>query len=210
MTRALPTYRGRFGPAQAERLLWRAGFGPRKGEAEALAELGLSAAVDSLLAPPAYAATGPEPTDAKGRPLAPRDAAGHDHVWWLDRMVRGNQPLVERMTLVWHDWFATSNQGVGSQSLMLDQNELFRASWAGSFRDLSLVESNVAGGCAERRRGVEVAPRAERNHFGRQSGCRHSGVRSSRQASRRSPLRDPWSRSRARGSDILHHRDRHA
>src|SRR5204862_179299 len=80
----------------------------------------------------------PEPTEAKGRPLAPRDAAGHDHVWWLDRMVRGNQPLVERMTLVWHDWFATSNQGVGSQSLMLDQNELFRASWAGSFRELLL------------------------------------------------------------------------
>ena len=30
-----------------------------------------------------------------------------------------NQPLVERMTLVWHDWFATSNDGVGQQSLML-------------------------------------------------------------------------------------------
>jgi hypothetical protein len=25
-------YHGRFGAAQAERLLWRAGFGPRKGE----------------------------------------------------------------------------------------------------------------------------------------------------------------------------------
>ena len=41
-------------------------------------------------------------------------------------MVRTNRPLVERMTLVWHDWFATSNDGVGSQRLMLDQNELFR------------------------------------------------------------------------------------
>jgi len=128
-----------FGGAQAERLLRRAGFGPRNGEPEALAELGLTAAVDSLLDPPDYAPTGPEPTDAKGRPLAPRDAAGHDHVWWLDRMVRGNQPLVERMTLVWHDWFATSNQGVGSQALMLDQNQLFRANWAGSFRDLLLA-----------------------------------------------------------------------
>ena len=28
-------------------------------------------------------------------------------------MVRTNRPLVERMTLVWHDWFATSNDGVG-------------------------------------------------------------------------------------------------
>ena len=31
-------------------------------------------------------------------------------------MVRTNQPLVERMTLVWHDWFATSLDGVGQQS----------------------------------------------------------------------------------------------
>ena len=115
----LPVFDSDFGSAQAERLLWRAGFGPRKGEADTLAELGLDAAVDSLLSPPEYAPTGPEPTDAKGRPLAPRDAAGHDHVWWLDRMVRGNQPLVERMTLVWHDWFATSLQGVKSQQLML-------------------------------------------------------------------------------------------
>src|SRR6266550_3069997 len=76
-----------------------------------------------------HATTGPEPSDGKGLPLAPIDAVGHDHAWWLDRMVRGNQPLVERMTLVWHDWFATSNQGVGSQKLMLAQNQLFRTNW---------------------------------------------------------------------------------
>ena len=36
-----PVYRGPFGKPQAERLLWRAGFGPRPGEAERLAKLGL-------------------------------------------------------------------------------------------------------------------------------------------------------------------------
>ena len=41
----LPVYRGRFGKPQAERLLWRAGFGPRPGEAERLAKLGLHRAV---------------------------------------------------------------------------------------------------------------------------------------------------------------------
>ena len=51
-------------------------------------------------------------------------------------MVRTDQPLVERMTLVWHDWFATSNDGVGSQKLMLDQNELFRRNALGSFEQL--------------------------------------------------------------------------
>ena len=49
-------YTGTFGAQQAERLLWRAGFGPRSGEAGRFAKLGLDGAVDSLLNPPAYAA----------------------------------------------------------------------------------------------------------------------------------------------------------
>jgi uncharacterized protein (DUF1800 family) len=134
----LPVYSGRFGAGEAERLLWRAGFGPRPGEAASLAKQGLHAAVRSLVRPPAYAAAGPEPHDDRGFPLAPQDAFGHDHLWWLDRMVRGNQPLVERMTLVGHDWFATSLQGVKSQQLMLAQNGLFRENALGSFRDLLL------------------------------------------------------------------------
>ena len=36
-------YRGTFAEEQATRLLWRAGFGPRPGEAEHLARLGLEA-----------------------------------------------------------------------------------------------------------------------------------------------------------------------
>jgi uncharacterized protein (DUF1800 family) len=131
-------HRGSFGAAQAERLLWRAGFGPRKGEAEALAKLGLDGAVHALTNPGNEKLVGPAPKDEKGRPLAPYDAWGHDHVWWLDRMVRTSRPLVERMALVWHDWFATSNDGVGSQRLMLNQNQLFRTHGLGSFSDLLL------------------------------------------------------------------------
>jgi uncharacterized protein (DUF1800 family) len=132
----IAAYRGKFRVAEAERLLWRAGFGPRRGEAEKLAPLGLEGAVHHLLAPPREKLVGPTPHDDKGRPLAPFDAWGHDHLWWLDRMVRTSRPLVERMTLVWHDWFATSNAGVDSQRLMLAQNGLFREHGLGSFRDL--------------------------------------------------------------------------
>ena len=53
-------------------------------------------------------------------------------------MVRTSRPLVERMTLVWHDWFATSNEGVGSQPLMIGQNELFRGQALGGFDRLLL------------------------------------------------------------------------
>src|SRR5687768_394142 len=126
-------YGGPFGREQAERLLWRAGFGPRPGEAEALAKLGLRDAVHSLTRPGAERFVGTAPRDDKGRALAPGDAWGHDHLWWLDRMVRTSRPLVERMTLVWHDWFATSLAGVGSQKLMLNQNKLLRRLSLGSF-----------------------------------------------------------------------------
>ena len=136
---SLPVYTGPFGPEQAERLLWRAGFGPRSGEAEALARKGLPGAVDSLVHPPRVdQLVGKPPIDNDGAPLSPKSAWGHDHLWWLDKMVRTSRPLVERMTLVWHDWFATSNETVGSQKLMLQQNELFRTIGLGSFAGLAM------------------------------------------------------------------------
>src|SRR5579862_5142455 len=131
-------YRGPFGKSQAERLLWRAGFGAREGEAEALAKLGLKHAVYSFTRPAPYQLVGPAPHAEKSRPIDPVDVYGDDHLWWLDRMIRTNAPLVERMTLVWHDWFATSNLGVASQQLMLNQNDLFRSNALGSFEDLLL------------------------------------------------------------------------
>jgi uncharacterized protein (DUF1800 family) len=131
-------WKGKFGVVEAERLLWRAGFGPRPGEAHALAKLGLDGAVHSLTHPGPERLVGRKPHDEHGRPLAPYDAWGHDHLWWLDRMIRTSRPLVERMALIWHDWFATSNDGVDSQRLMLKQNDLFRQKGLGSFHDLLL------------------------------------------------------------------------
>jgi len=70
------------------------------------------AAVQSLTRPSGTAnLVGPPPTDDEGDPLAPADIWGHDHLWWLDRMIRSDQPLVERMALVFHDWFAADDRG---------------------------------------------------------------------------------------------------
>jgi len=123
---SLPVYRGRFATEQAERLLWRAGFGPRRGQAEQLARLGLRGAVLSLTRPVSTGLKGPAPILENGQPLAPYDVWGNDVLWWLDRMVRTEAPLIERMTLTWHDWFATSNEGVNSQRLMINQNRTMR------------------------------------------------------------------------------------
>jgi hypothetical protein len=133
----IASYSGSFGRPEAERLLWRAGFGPSPGAADSLAALGLDGAVESLISPQgAETFTGPEPVDGSGKPLAPEDAYGHDLLFWLDRMVRTNQPFVQRMALIWHDWFATSHAGVDSQKLMIEQYELFRRVGRGSFEEL--------------------------------------------------------------------------
>lgn len=52
---------------------------------------------------------------------------------WLYRMIFTPQPLRERLTLFWHDHFATSFEKVGDISLMRRQNELFRKHALGSF-----------------------------------------------------------------------------
>jgi uncharacterized protein (DUF1800 family) len=133
------TLRGRFTEQHATRLLWRAGFGPRPGDVKRLVDLGLDGAVASLTRPTGPAALiGRPPHGDHGRPLDPVDVWGDDHCWWLDRMVRSDQPLQERMTLIWHSWFATSIDGA-TQKLMLAQNATMRARWLGNFHDL-LVE----------------------------------------------------------------------
>ena len=91
----------------------------------------------SLTHPHSKRLKGPRPVDSDHRPLAPRDAWGHDHCWWLDRMVRSEAQLVERMTLVWHDWFATSKAN-STQGLMLRQNALLRRHALGSFERLAI------------------------------------------------------------------------
>ncbi|HEY2052565.1 MAG TPA: DUF1800 domain-containing protein [Solirubrobacterales bacterium] len=131
------SYAGAFGVPQATRLLSRAGFGPAPGQVAALSSLGMVAAVQSLTRPSGPATlSGPAPTDDEGDPLAPADIWGHDHLWWLDRMIRTDQPLVERMALVFHDWFATSEGGVSKAQQMIDQSNLFRSACFGSFLDL--------------------------------------------------------------------------
>ncbi len=131
---------------QARRLLWRAGFGPVPGQAEALAGAPTEQVVQALTRPSGPAVLrGREPTDDDGNALAPADAWGEDHCWWLDRMVRSDQQLVERMTFIWHDWFANSNEKVNSQQRMLDQNNLFRENALGGFDELfHAVTSNPA------------------------------------------------------------------
>jgi hypothetical protein len=46
--------------------------------------------------------------------------------WWVYRMLATPDPLGERLTLMWHDHFATSNDKVADLAAMRAQNETFR------------------------------------------------------------------------------------
>ena len=134
----ITVYHGKFAEEESTRLLWRAGFGPRPGDAERLAGLGMEAAVASLTRPRGAARLiGATPHDEHGNPLDPINTWGDDHCWWLDRMVRSNQQLVERMTLIWHSWFATSEEASNAR-LMIRQNRLMRRHALGNFHELLL------------------------------------------------------------------------
>jgi uncharacterized protein (DUF1800 family) len=160
-----PVYGGRFRAREAARLLWRAGFGPRPGEAAKLARLGLDGAVRSLTRPPKLKLEGPAPTDSDGNRIAPYDAWGHDVLWWMDRMVRSNQPLIERMTLSWHDWFATGD--VGSQRLGVQQKNLFRKRALGSFEQL-LLDTTIDPAMLIWLSGAENTKYAPNENYGRE------------------------------------------
>lgn len=56
--------------------------------------------------------------------------------WWVYRMLNSPHPLKEKMTLFWHNHFATSNGKVNDASRMLGQYDLMYRHALGSFRAL--------------------------------------------------------------------------
>jgi Protein of unknown function (DUF1800) len=62
--------------------------------------------------------------------------AGRLKAWWVYRMLYGPDPLGERLALVWHNHFATSNSKLNYPTAMRRQNELFRRHGRGPFGEL--------------------------------------------------------------------------
>ena len=64
------------------------------------------------------------------------DNADRLKAWWVHRMLCGPDPLGERLTLLWHDHFATSNEKVSDLSAMRRQNDMFRSLARAPFGEL--------------------------------------------------------------------------
>src|SRR5579862_1345225 len=62
-------------------------------------------------------------------------------VWWTARMLITQRPLQEKMTLFWHNHFATSGEKVTPGSMMYVQNDLLRQYATGNFREMLMAVS---------------------------------------------------------------------
>ena len=118
----------------ATHLLWRAQFGASASEIARAHEEGLSRTVERLLV------SQPESKEFKSVESLLREAAydtdnkGDLQAWWLYRMHYSANPHLEKLTLFWHNHFATSINKVRSVPHMATQNDLLRREALGNFR----------------------------------------------------------------------------
>lgn len=125
---------------EASHLLRRAAFSASRQEVDAAIGLGMEETVRRLVSGESLTGrdgslTPFEELKADGKNLAVDQIVDHQ-TYWIYRMAATESPLLEKMTLFWHDHFATSYAKVKEVPLMLKQNELLRTHALGSFKTL--------------------------------------------------------------------------
>lgn len=133
-------------------MLRRAGFGTSGPDVDAVVGQDWSSYLDGALnadpdADPGAVAT-PIPTPVTP-PLPDESAGKQEHLasaqtlfgqmqelsaWWTRRMAAVHQPLHEKLTMVWHNHFATSAEKVVAAELMALQNQKLRRLHTGDFQ----------------------------------------------------------------------------
>src|SRR5262245_56694354 len=124
----------------------RAGFGATWQEIQRDLKDGPKASIDRLLQGKARSQGISETFEKDAAALADAAVGSGDAVgsegperlkgWWVYRMLFGPDPLTERLALMWHSHFATSNLKINDLAAMRRQNELFRKYARAPFADL--------------------------------------------------------------------------
>jgi hypothetical protein len=119
---------------KAGHLFRRAAFGASWPELQTALQEGPRPTIDRLLQiDPGKSATFYRQVDALAEPLAGTADEERLRAWWLYVLMNSPQPLLEKMTLFWHNHFATSNAKVQDLGAMLRQNRLLRKHALGKF-----------------------------------------------------------------------------
>jgi hypothetical protein len=131
-----------WGRKWAAHLYRRAAFGPGRADLAEALRLGPEKTLDLLLGGRPRADELVETLVDGGRVAADRDDravlgdGAQTRGWWLSCMLQGGHPLREKLTLFWHNHFATSVVKVQSAALMFRQNCLLRRHALGRFGPL--------------------------------------------------------------------------
>jgi len=117
----------------------RAGFAGTWSEMQRDLKEGPVASVDRLLAGQASLVSPPDFASIADLLADSAVAAGEINrlkAWWFYRMMYGTDALGEKLTLLWHDHFATANSKVANPALMRRQNDTLRKFARGKFGHL--------------------------------------------------------------------------
>ena len=159
-----PSARCPWDLARAAHLYRRAGFGATWDELRQALKAGPQRAVDRLLDPEGEVASFSRTCDDYEKAAA---SAGALRAWWLRRIIQTPHPLLEKMTLFWHDFFAVGAARVGSASLLGRHVQLLRAGALGRFP--ALLAGIARDAAALLSLGAEANRKARPNeHFARQ------------------------------------------
>ncbi|MCX7826492.1 MAG: DUF1800 domain-containing protein [Verrucomicrobiae bacterium] len=117
----------------AGHLYRRAAFGGNWGQLRRAVADGPQRAVDALLKPDADVEAFNRAHDKNEASSGGSNATDALRAWWLRRMIETPHPLLEKMTLFWHGYFAISNAKVNSALLMGRHVQQLRRHALGSF-----------------------------------------------------------------------------
>jgi uncharacterized protein (DUF1800 family) len=121
---------------KAGHLFRRASFGATWAELQTAVREGPDATIDRLLRGGPGSDDFERETDALAAGIARINSGTQARAWWLYRMLYSPHPLRERLTLFWHNHFATSERKVNNAGFMLGQYHLMYRHALGSFRSL--------------------------------------------------------------------------